>query len=164
MTTQNVAPRWRPVFWLKWLAIAWFAMKMGGCFLAFPGPWGPKIGGKLPDGNEIYFQMRPRGGRESDDRLIWITPNGTSRHFWINRIHAGPGHVAVKYLDRGGRVWVEGVHEPWGKSPAVIASMDLATSVFRGEFNEHHPWAVTGAGTTLDAGGTWRIVWIIGPW
>src|SRR6516162_11668134 len=116
--------RWR---WLKWLVLVWCVGKIGGCACMLPGPWGPQIGGRLPNGHEIYFQSRPRG-RESDDRLTWIKNGGMVQHFWVNRIHAGPAHVTVRSTDHGNRAWVEASSKPWDQADSrVIASIDLTT-------------------------------------
>lgn len=144
---------WR---WAKILLVMWLCMKMGGCLLAVPGPWGPKIGGKLPNSHSVYFQARPVG-RETDDRLIWLTPNGRERHFWVDQIHAGFGHVTLKYVGGGDRVWVEAD----GK---VGASINLTDGDFRSEDQPQHDWAVLGTGETLSAGSTGNILWLIGPW
>ena len=131
-------------------------MKVGGCLLMLTGPWGPRIGGTLPNADSVYFQARPVG-RETDDRLTWITPNGETRHFWVDRIHAGFAYVTIKYDDGGNRVWIE-------SDGKVGASIDLRTGDFRSEHEPQHAWAIFGAGTILDAGITFSILGILGPW
>jgi hypothetical protein len=121
-----------------------------------PGPWGPRVGGRLPNGNEIYFQAR-KVGKETDDRLTWVSPAGHSKHFWVDQIHAGFGHVTVKYSNGGDRVWIE-------SSGKVGASIDLTTEDFRAEHERQHSWAVLGEGEALDSGSTGTILSILGPW
>lgn len=144
------------VRWLKIVFVAWVCMKIGGCALMLTGPWGPRIGGALPNGHSIYFQARPVG-RETDDRLTWISADQKTQHFWVDQIHAGFDHVTVKYTNNGDRVWIE-------SDGKVGASIDLGTSDFRAELDSQHPWATMGAGTTLDAGSTGSIIWLLGPW
>ena len=121
-----------------------------------PGPWGPRVGGRLPNGSEIYFQARPVG-RETEDRLTWISPDGDVRHFWVDQIHAGFDYVTIKYTDNGDRAWVE-------SDGHVGASIDLTTADFRAELAQQHPWVAMESGTVLDAGSTGNILWLIGPW
>jgi hypothetical protein len=142
--------------WLKLLFVGWLCMKIGGCYFMMPGPWGPKIGGRLPNSHAVYFQARPVGG-ETDDRLTWIGPSGNTDHFFVDQIHAGFDHVKVKYSNNGSHVWIE-------SHGVVGASLDLSTGDFRAELDEKHPWAKIGAGTELDSGATWSLLWFIGPW
>ncbi|HEY2413900.1 MAG TPA: hypothetical protein VGI40_16735 [Pirellulaceae bacterium] len=143
------------VRWLKIIFVVWICMKFGGCILMLPGPWGPRVGGILPNGHSIYFQARPVG-RETDDRLTWVSPDGNTVHLWVDQTHAGFGHVTIKYTNNGDRVWVEAD----GK---VGASIDLVTSDFRDEHDQQHPWAIMGGGTSLDSGSTGSIIWLLGP-
>ena len=140
---------WR---WLKLLFVPWLCLKIGGCVLMVTGPWGPRVGGRLPNGSEIYFQSRPVG-RETDDRLTWISPDGNTQHFWVDRIHAGFGHVTIKYTNNGDRVWIE-------SDGKVGASIDLTSADFRAELDQQHPWASMGSGTLLDSGSTGSIIWL----
>ena len=139
----------------KQVVVVWLCLKVAGCFILVPGPWGPKVGGKLPNGAEVYFQARSEG-RETDDRLTIIV-SGQSTHFWVDRIHAGFGHVTIKYANGGRHVWVE-------SDGKVGASLDMATRDFRGELVEQHDWAVYGSGEELDSGRTWGVIDVIGPW
>lgn len=141
---------------LQWLFLLWVCLKIGGCVLMVRGPWGPKIGGKLPNGVEVYFQARPVG-RETDDRLTVVAVNAATKHFWVDQIHAGFGHVTLKYNDNGDQLWVE-------SDGKVGASIDLTTGDFRAELDTQHEWAKHGAGTKLDSGNTGSMIWLLGPW
>ena len=131
-------------------------MKFAGCVLMNPSPWGPRIGGKLPNGSEVYFQAR-KVGIETDDRLTWIDPSGVTRHFMVDQIHGGFSHVTIRYADNGDHVWVESE----GK---VASSIDLSNSDFRAELQKQHPWAIVGAGAPLASGKTGSLIWLMGPW
>lgn len=131
-------------------------MKIGACVLMLTGPWGSRVGGILPNGHSIYFQARPVG-RETDDRLTWVSPDQNTRHFWVDQTHAGFDHVTIKYTNDGDRVWVE-------SDGKVGASIDLLASDFRAEQDSQHSWAILGGGTLLDAGSTGSILWSLGPW
>lgn len=150
---QPQPSRWR---WVKAVLVLWLCVKISGCYLVVPSPWGPKIGGTLPNGTKVYFQARKVGG-ETDDRLTVIAPDAERQHFWVDRIHAGFDHVKIKYIDHGKYVWVESDGE-------VGASIDVAEGDFRAEIDQKHEWAKLSKGTTLDAGYTGSIIWLIGPW
>ena len=145
--------RWR---WVKAAFVLWLCVKICGCYMMVPAPWGPKVGGTLPNGTEIYFQARKAGG-ETDDRLTVIAPDAEPQHFWVDQIHAGFDHVTIKYIDNGQYVWVESDGE-------VGASIDLTASDFRAEMAQKHEWANHSKGTTLDSGNTGSIIWLVGPW
>ena len=119
------------------------------------GPWGPRIGGKLPDGTIVYFQARPVGF-ETDDRLTVVAPNDTLKHHWVDRVHGGFEHVVLKYNHTGSQLWVE-------SDGKVGASIDLVTGDFRAEHDSQHGWAKYGTGTTLDSGNTIDIIWLLRP-
>jgi hypothetical protein len=119
-------------------------------------PWGPKVGGTLPNGIEVYFQARP-AGFETDDRLIVVAPNAVPRHFWVDRVHGGFEYVVLRYNATGTQLWVE-------SDGKIGASIDLATMDFRAESDTQHPWATYGKGTTLDAGNTSSILSLLRPW
>ena len=142
--------------WLTLVFMVWFLLKCVGRVMMVNGPWGPRVGGMLPNRHEIYFQARPVGG-ETDDRLIWISPSGQTQHFWVDQIHAGFGYVTLKYIDNGNRVWVE-------SDGKVGASIDLVTLDFRAESQHQHLWAVMGDGTKLASGTTGSILWLLCPW
>jgi hypothetical protein len=127
-----------------------------GRVLTSTAPWGPRIGGKLPNGTEVYFQARP-GGFETDDRLTVVAPNMPPEHYWVDRVHAGFNHVVLKHNKTGSQIWVE-------SDGKVGASIDLATSDFRGEHDPQHKWAKFGTGTTLDSGNTISISSLLRPW
>ena len=118
--------------------------------------WGPKVGGILPDGTEVYFQARP-GGFETDDRLTVVAPDGDPEHFWVDRVHTGFEYVVLKYNDTGTQLWVE-------SDGKVGASIDLSTKDFRSEHDPQHEWAEYGTGTTLDSGNTFSILSFLRPW
>ena len=119
-------------------------------------PWGPKIGGELPNGMEVHFQARPVGF-ETDDRLTVVAPNTAPKHYWVDRVHGGFAHVVLKYNDTGTQLWVE-------SDGTVGASIDLTTSDFRAEHDTQHAWAEHGTGTTLDAGHTSSVSSLLRPW
>ena len=127
-----------------------------GRVLTGHAPWGPRIGGTLPNGTEVYFQARP-GGFETDDRLTVVAPGMTPQHFWVDRVHGGFEHVVLKHNNTGSQVWVE-------SDGKVGASIDLTSGDFRAEHDPQHPWATYGTGTTLDAGNTSTIISILRPW
>lgn len=148
-----------PFTWRRWLVlplVVWLCVKVNGCYLCQPGPWGPRVGGSLPNGHIVYFQARPVGG-ETDDRLTWINTEGASREFWVDQIHAGFPHVTLKYNGEGNQVWVESDNK-------VGASLDLETGEFRAERYEQFPWVIYGEGQSLASGRTWSILWLLGPW
>lgn len=119
-------------------------------------PWGPRVGGKLPNGTEIYFQSRP-AGFETDDRLIVITPNNSPQQYIVDQVHGGFEHVILKYNSTGHQLWVE-------SDGKVGASIDLATDDFRAEGDTQHSWAAYGTGTTLDSGNTSTVSSFLRPW
>ncbi|MFN0051873.1 MAG: hypothetical protein ACKV0T_06760 [Planctomycetales bacterium] len=88
--------------------------------------------------------------------MTWIAPDGATQHFWVDQIHAGFGHVTIKYSGNGDRVWVE-------SDGKVGASIDLLTSDFRSEMHQQHAWAKMGSGTTLDAGFNFSLRWLLYP-
>jgi len=127
-----------------------------GRVLTGHAPWGPKIGGKLPNGIEVYFQARP-GGFETDDRLTVVVPGMMPKHYWVDREHGGFEHVVLKHNTNESQVWVE-------SDGKVGASIDLTTSDFRAEHDPQHHWAKCGTGTTLDSGNTSSLFSILRPW
>ena len=137
------------------LAVLWIAVAMGRV-LTNCAPWGPPIGGRLPNGTEVFFQARP-GGFETDDRLTVIAPNMPTAHHWVDREHCGFEHVVLKYNETGHQVWVESDRK-------VGASIDLATDDFRSEHDPQHEWAKYGTGTTLASGSTSSILSLLWPW
>lgn len=134
-----------------WIAFAIGRMVLGGA------PWGPKIGGKLPNGAEIYFQARQAHPIETDDRLTVVAPGMAPRDYWVDRVHGGFGHVVLKYNQTGSQIWVE-------SDGKVGASIDLTTSDFRAESDTQHKWARFGTGTTLDSGKTSSLISVLRPW
>jgi len=137
------------------LLVLWIPFTIGRV-LTGHAPWGPRIGGKLPNGTEVYFQARP-GGFETDDRLMVVAPRVAPTHHWVDREHGGFEHVVLKYNTTGTQVWVE-------SDGKVGASIDLTTNDFRSEHDTQHAWAVFGTGTTLDSGKTSSIVSLLSPW
>ena len=127
-----------------------------GRVLVGHAPWGPRIGGELPNGTEVYFQARP-AGFETDDRLTVIAPNMEPQHYLVDTVHAGFAHVVLKYNDTGSQLWVE-------SDGKVGASIDLETEDFRGEHDPQHEWAIYRTGTTLDSGSTFNIFSLLRPW
>lgn len=141
---------------LTTLFVIWFCFKVGGWFVRLPSPWGPQVGGHLPNGSEIYFQARKVGG-ETDDRLLWTPPGRATCELWVDQVHNGFAQVTIKFTNNGDRVWVE-------SNGKVGASLDLITCDFRPERDTQHPWARLGTGQTLAAGKTGSLLWAIGPW
>jgi len=137
------------------LSVLWVCLKIGSVLTGHAN-WGPKIGGKLPNGTEVYFQARP-AAFETDDRLIVIAPNVMPKHYWVDRVHAGFEHVVLKYKNTGNQLWVE-------SDSKVGASIDLVTNEFRAEGDPQHKWAKFGTGTTLDSGNTYSIISLLRPW
>lgn len=135
--------------------VLWVCLSFGRQ-LTGQAPWGPRVGGKLPNGIEVYFQARPVGF-ETDDRLTVVAPNIAPKHYWVDQVHAGFAHVVLKYNNTESQVWVE-------SDGKVGASMDLATGDFRAEHDTQHEWAVYGSGTTLDSGNTSSIASFLSPW
>ena len=66
------------------LFVLWIPFTIGRV-LTSNAPLGPRIGGKLPNGTEVYFQARP-GGFETDDRLTVVVPNKAPKHYWVDRL------------------------------------------------------------------------------
>ncbi len=137
------------------LFVLWIPFTIGRV-LTGHAPWGPRIGGKLPNGTEVYFQARP-GGFETDDRLTVVAPNMAPKHYWVDRVHGGFEHVVLKYNKTGSQLWVE-------SDGKVGASIDLTTSDFRAELDPQHKWAEYGTGTTLDSGNTSSLISLLRPW
>ena len=137
------------------LFVLWVCLRIGSV-LGGHAPWGPRIGGKLPNGTEVYFQARPVAF-ETDDRLIVVAPNAAAKHYWVDRVHAGFEHVVLKYNNTGTQIWVE-------SDGKVGASIDLTTNDFRAELDTQHDWAAYGTGTTLDSGNTISIFSLFSPW
>ena len=137
------------------LAALWAAFSVGRVVTGH-APWGPKIGGSLPDGTDVYFQARP-AGFETDDRLTVIAPGKPPVHYLVDQVHGGFERVAVKYDDTGHQVWVE-------SDGKVGASIDLAARDFRAEMDTQHTWAVYGSGSTLDEGATSSVLSWLSPW
>ena len=155
-TQQRIKRTYLVVFIaLVLLFVLWICLKIGGV-LTGHAPWGPRIGGKLPNGTEVYFQARP-AGFESDDRLTVVAPNMAPKHYWVDRVHGGFEHVVLKYNNTGNQLWVE-------SDGKVGASIDLTTSDFRAEQDPQHKWAKYGTGTTLDSGNTINIIWLLRLW
>ena len=137
------------------LVVLWVCLSIGRV-LTGQAPWGPRVGGKLPNGTEVYFQARP-AGLETDDRLTVVAPNMAPKHYWVDQVHGGFEHVVLKYNNTGNQLWVE-------SDGKVGASIDLATSDFRAEHDTQHNWATYGTGTTLDSGNTSSIFSFLSPW
>ena len=144
------------VSWLKIALVAWVCGKVLGCIAMIPEPWGPRVGGRLPNGHAVHFQSRTVG-RETDDRLTWVSPEQVTRHFIVDQVHGGFGYVTIRYTNNGDHVWVESDNE-------IVASIDLVTSDFRAEKDLQHTWATIRGGTSLDAGRTYSILWWLVPW
>lgn len=140
---------------LMLLLVLWVPFTIGRV-LTGHAPWGPRIGGKLPSGTEVYFQARP-GGFETDDRLTVVVPNMAPKHYWVDRVHGGFEHVVLKYNKTGSQLWVE-------SDGKVGASIDLTTRDFRAELDPQHAWAEYGTGTTLDSGNTSSLIALLRPW
>ncbi|MCC9601809.1 hypothetical protein LOC67_14710 [Stieleria sp. JC731] len=138
------------LIFLLWICFA------AGRVLTGQAPWGPRIGGILPNGTEVYFQARP-AGFETDDRLTVIAPNQAPVHYWVDQVHGGFEHVTLKYNNTGNQLWVE-------CDGTVGSSIDLMTNDFRAESDTQHNWAAYGTGTTLDSGNTSTILSILRPW
>jgi hypothetical protein len=79
------------------------------------------------------------------------------RHYWVDRVHGGFGHVVLKYNQTGSQLWVE-------SDGKVGSSMDLTTNDFRAEGDEQHEWAQYGTGITLDSGFTSSLLVLLRPW
>ncbi|MEP3478074.1 MAG: hypothetical protein ABJZ55_02390 [Fuerstiella sp.] len=137
------------------LLMFWTCFKIAGV-LTGNAAWGPKIGGHLPDGTEVYFQSRPVAF-ETDDRLTVVAPNSTPKHYWVDRVHGGFEHVVLKCGNTGNQLWVE-------SDGKVGASIDLETKDFRAEADKQHKWAKHGTGKTLDSGNTTSIITLLRPW
>jgi len=152
-TQQGTMRRYFVIFSL--LFMLWILVAIGRV-LTSHAPWGPEIGGKLPDGTEVYFQARP-GGFETDDRLTVVAPNMAPQHYWVDRVHGGFEYVVLKHNSTGTQIWVE-------SDGKVGASIDLKTNDFRAESDEQHTWAKYGTGTKLDSGNTSSIISLLSLW
>jgi len=138
------------------LVVFWITFAIGRVLLGV-APWGPRIGGRLPNGTEVYFQARRVHPIETDDRLTVVAPGRVPKHYWVDRVHGGFEHVVLKYNKTGSQLWVE-------SDGKVGASIDLITSDFRGESDPQHAWARFGAGTTLDSGDSSSLISLLRPW
>jgi len=121
-----------------------------------PHPWGPQIVGFLPDQDKIVFQSRVIG-RETDDRLTWITSDGRRKDYWVDRIHAGFDYVVIKLNDNGSGIWIE-------SDGKVAASLDLITGEFRCEQEPQFSWAKFSTGKTIAEGQTTTVLNLFLPW
>lgn len=137
------------------LAGLWIPFSLGRVLMGI-APWGPRIGGRLPDGTEVYFQSRP-GGFETDDRLTVVAANKMPEHHWVDRVHAGFEYVVLKTNKTGHQVWVE-------SDGKVGSSIDLSTGDFRAEDDPQHLWARIGTGMKLDSGYTITVFSVLRPW
>jgi hypothetical protein len=138
------------------VVVLWISFTIGRVLLGV-APWGPRIGGQLPNGTEVYFQARLVHPIETDDRLTVVAPGLAPKHYWVDRVHGGFGHVVLKYNNTGSQLWVESD----GKAGA---SIDLASGDFRAEGDSQHKWAQYGTGTTLDSGKTSSLISLLRPW
>lgn len=137
------------------LSVLWICFSIGRV-LTDNAAWGPRIGGQLPNGTEVYFQARP-AGFETDDRLTVVAPNAAPKHYWVDRVHGGFEHVVLKYNTTGYQLWVE-------SDGTVGASIDLTKNDFCAEGDPQPEWAKYGTGTTLDSGNTSSIFSLLRPW
>jgi hypothetical protein len=159
MTLENQHRAKRPYVFifiaLALLCALWVCFSIGRV-LTGQAPWGPRVGGKLPNGTEVYFQARP-GGFETDDRLTVVVPNMVPQHHWVDQVHGGFEYVALKYNNTGTQLWVE-------SDGKVGASIDLTTNDFRSEHDTQHNWAAYGTGTELDSGKTSSVFSLFSLW
>jgi hypothetical protein len=157
LETQHRSMRWYfvVVIAIVLLSVLWVCFSIGRV-LTGQAPWGPRVGGKLPNGTEVYFQARP-GGFETDDRLTVAVRNMAPQHYWVDQVHGGFEHVVLKYNGNGNQLWVE-------SDGKVGASIDLATNDFRAENDTQHTWAAYGTGAVLDSGNTSSIFSLLSPW
>jgi hypothetical protein len=122
--------------------------------------WGPQVRGRVTNGTEVFFQSRVVG-RETDDRIVVISPQRAEREYMVDQIHAGFGYVVLKVNDGETQLWVEAD----GK---VGASLDLSTGEFWPEGQNQAPWARYGTGRVLAEGRTWSfhqvLIYLIVPW
>lgn len=137
------------------VAIWWFAKFISGLTMIAPGPWGPTVEGKLPDGRRVLFCSRFYG-RETDDVLVVKEMGGmTERWYWINNSeNARIGYVrlAVDSIDKV--LWVEA-------NGKVVASLDLVSDRF---YRAKLPSAIYGSGTTVVQGRTRGFWQYVVPW
>lgn len=138
------------------LVVAWLCLKTIGCVAMITGPWGPQVGGQLPNGHTVWYRTRPVG-RETEDQLVWIGQAGLRQELWVQQYHAGPADVSVRFRDNGDKVWVVA-------DDRTCCSIDLVTGDFRDELAEQHDWSLSEQGTVLDEGRVYSLLWLIGPW
>lgn len=136
----------------------WLFCKFGSSMIMLaPGPWGPTVGGVLPDGQRIAFKSRFYG-RETDDVLLVTPPGGAERIYAVNNIHAARiSSVRIARDADGKRVWLE-------SRGVVVGSLDLATDEFRPEGTAPLEWAKLGGGVTVAEGGTRGWWQYVVPW
>jgi hypothetical protein len=120
---------------LKLLLVCWICFSIGRV-LTGNARWGPRVGGILPNGTEVYFQASPTGF-ETEDRLTVVAPGAAPKHCWVDRVHGSFEHMVLKYNDTGNQLWVE-------SAGTVGSSIDLTSSNFRAELDPQHKWAKYG--------------------
>jgi|GEM_PF-1207768 len=138
------------------LFVAWLCLKTIGCVAMFTGPWGPQVGGQLPNGHTVWYRSRPVG-RETEDQLVWIDQTGMRQELWVQQYHAGPADVSVRFRDNGDKVRVVA-------GSRTLCSLNLRTGDFREELAEQHEWSLSDDGTILDEGRVYNLLLLIGPW
>ena len=121
-------------------------------------PWGPYITANLSTGHTVTFRSRAVG-RESDEQLLWTTPDAQQKSFWINQIHAGNAYVTLKVNADQTRLWIE-------SDGKVDAALDMIAGDFWPEGQVMPNWAIYGKGDVVAEGYTSRMRWLrlILPW
>jgi hypothetical protein len=133
--------------------VAWFFIKfISGLFMLLPGPWGPRVTGRLPGGRTVVFQSRFYG-RETDDVLIVKEMSGLRDNwYWINNAwNAKITFVRIAISEKKELIWIE-------SGGQVLASLDLSNDNY---VRASLPGVEFGSGETLAMGhtrGWWQYV------
>ena len=140
------------------VAVIWIVGKLIGWGFGIPGPWGPGIGGELPDRDgSVFFQSR-QVGRHNEDRLVWnrLENNAAKTTYFPVHSDAVALEFVTLYHHDNDRVWIE-------SEGAVAVALDLENGVVYKE-SELPQWAITGEGDVLGEGMTWSFIQVIVPW
>ena len=123
-----------------------------------PGPWGPTVIGRLPDGTQVSFRAR-RHGRESEEYLTLESGDGLTREFCVNCTHAsGIGYVQIRHLTNPQTLYVE-------SDGRVVATIDMTKDEFYQEGVSPPQWVPSREASTIAEGRVrpWFLIDLLWP-